>query len=201
MQNNLQENSLIPIIVSFPRSGSNFFADEFEAITGVDVKLTHAMLDADKIISCVRNPLDTLSSLIAMRLSTFHYELERANRADIIDDGNSIANFAEYSLQLTMSHYKRFYSYLLESKNILIDYDRFVDDVDPYVRLAAEKLGVDTMSDRIEPSMPADDLSSGFLRSSRISEYYQFSNDLVTSSDLEELNKLYGFALEKSLNL
>ncbi len=182
-------------LISFPRSGSNFFITEFAAMSGIILKLTHGMLKRDVAISCIRNPKDTLSSLLAMKLTQINYGDSGVPDERITFQVSSVLK------QMTVS-YKNFYNYLLSSKNIIIDYESFCKNPSKYVQKVCNKLNIDTLNDKTFTYNLKDNPQRGYLVSSLASsEYYEVAVKAVRGLDLSELELLYEMTLDKSLSL
>jgi hypothetical protein len=175
-------------IISFPRSGSNFLKAEFSAMSGIVPSLTHRTdrIDNSKMrISCIRNPKDTLSSWLGM----------------VLTHGHIIADIPK-ELEKMLTSYKVFYTYLLDSKNIIVDYDIFCKDPESYVKKICNKLNIDMLDSRKTIYTPEDNPQKGYLVSSaKSSKYYDAASEAVTELDLKEVYALYEIALSKSLTL
>jgi hypothetical protein len=182
-------------VVSFPRSGSNFFMTEFSAMSGISLKLTHAMLNCDTAISCIRNPKDTLVSLLAMKVTQMNYELESVSDSKIVSDCLKVLD------QMKVG-YKKFYQYLLDSTNIMVDYESFCKYPSLYVKKICDSLNINLLPDRVSMYKPKDNPKRGYLVSSLSSSgYYDVASKIVMGLDLKELEDLYKDALSKSLCL
>jgi LPS sulfotransferase NodH len=172
-------------IISYPRSGSNFFIKEFSAMTGIMPNLTHHMDTPNTGVSCIRNPRDTISSFLAMKLS-YDYNLDHIPSL----------------LHQIQRHYKCFYTYLLNSKNIIVDYELFCKDPSSYVQKICNKLNINILENRLSMHEPVDNPERKYLVSSAASsEYYEVASKAVANLDLKELELLYEMVLSKSLSL
>jgi len=182
-------------IVSFPRSGSNFFMTEFSAMTGILLILSHGTLKREIAVSCIRNPEDTLSSFLAMKLTEMNYNLDAV-------PGDKIAYDISRVLEPMAIGYKRFYKYLIDSKNIIVDYKTFCADPTSYVQRICNNLNIDVLENRASIHKPKDNPEKGYLVSSAASsKHYEAASKAVKSMDLKELELLYEMALSKSLTL
>jgi hypothetical protein len=158
---------------------------EFSAMTGVMPTLTHQM-DATKTgVSFIRNPRDTISSFLAMKLF-YDYNLDHIPSL----------------LHQNQRHYKSFYKYLLNSKNIIVDYELFCKDPSSYVQKICNKLNINMLENISPMHEPADNPERRYLVSSAASsEYYEVASKAVANLDLKELELLYEMVLSKSLSL
>ena len=182
-------------VVSFPRSGSNFFMTEFSEMSGISLRLTHAMVNYDPAISCIRNPRDTLASLLAMKVTQMNYELENVPDSKIVSDCLKVLD------QMKVG-YKKFYQYLLDSTNIMVDYESFCKYPSLYVKKICDILNINLLPDRVSMHKPKDNPKRGYLVSSiASSRYYDMASKIVMDLDLKELEVLYKAALSKSLCL
>ena len=191
----------LPSIFSYPRSGSNFFAHEFEARTGVKLYVDHAKIYRDKVFSCIRNPLESLASGIAMKLETnkqktianvgqYYYD----NQPDLLND-SAISLVLDYNIH----QYELFYSYLDKSKNAIVDYETYSLDIGPSIAKAAGFFSIELLSNP-NPANPGEDKPlSGYLVSSKISEFYNKSLDIVAKKDLTKATALYEKCLQNSI--
>ena len=182
-------------VISFPRSGSNFFMTEFSEMTGILLRLSHGTLKREIAVSCIRNPEDTLSSLLAMKLTEMNYKF------DIVPE-DKVAHDISRVLESMAAGYKRFYQYLIDSKNIIVDYKTFCADPPSYVQRICNKLNIDVLENRVSIHKPKDNPERGYLVSSAASsKYYEAASKAVKSMDLKKLELLYEMALSKSLSL
>jgi hypothetical protein len=158
---------------------------EFSAKVGIVPKLSHCMIKPRTGISIIRNPKDTLSSFLAMKLT--HGKVDP-------DIPKILGQMA--------TDYKNFYTYLLDSKNIIVDYEIFYNDPLSYVKEICNKLNIDMLDNRLPMHQPVDNPERGYLVSSAASsDHYELAREAVTNLNLEDLELLYQNALSKSLSL
>ena len=99
-----------------------------------------------------------------------------------------------------MVGYKKFYQYLLDSRNIMVDYESFCKYPSLYVKKICDSLNINLLPDRVAMHKPKDNPKRGYLVSSlSSSKYYDVASKIVMGLDLKELEDLYKAALSKSL--
>lgn len=191
----------LPSVSSYPRSGSNFFAREFEARTGVKLYVNHGKIYKDKVFSCIRNPIDSIASGVAMGLETSkqrtvanvgqHYY---DSRPELFSD-NAISLGLDYNIH----QYELFYSYLDKSKNAIVDYETYSLDIESSIAKAASFFSIKLLSNPDSANLGKDSPLSGYLVSSKSSEFYSRSLDMVSKKDLTMATALYEKCLQKSI--
>jgi hypothetical protein len=190
-----------PSISSYPRSGSNFFSSEFKARTGVVLLMNHSRLYEDNIVSCIRNPLDSLASGIAMRLETSKQKtIQELGQEYFASQGEWFNEDSLNSrLDYNINQYELFYSYLDKSKNFIVDYETYKLKIESSIAKVASLFEIELISDP-NPAGPGKDRPlDGYLVSSKGSEFYKRSLELVAKKDLTKANDLYLKCLEKSI--
>jgi hypothetical protein len=188
-------------IASYPRSGSNFFSHEFEAKTGIRLPLDHSMYYSDNVFSCIRNPIESLASGVAMKLETNkqktianvgqHYYDNQSN----LFDENAISLGLDYNIH----QYELFYSYLDKSKNAIVDYETYSSDIDSSIAIAASFFDIELLLNPGPANLGKDNPLNGYLVSSKGSEFYERSLEIVSKKNLTRANDLYLKCLEKSI--
>jgi hypothetical protein len=188
-------------ISSYPRSGSNFFSHEFEARTGIRLPLDHSMYHKDNVFSCIRNPIESLASGVAMKLETNKQKTIANVGQHYYDNQASLFNENAISLGLdyNIHQYELFYSYLDKSKNAIVDYETYSSDIDSSIAIAASFFDVDLLPNPVPANPGRDNPLNGYLVSSKGSEFYERALEIVSKKDLTQATALYQKCLQKSI--
>lgn len=188
-------------IASYPRSGSNFFSHEFEARTGIRLPLDHSMYYRDNVFSCIRNPIESLASGVAMRLETNKQKTIASVGQHYYDTQGGLfnENAISYGLDYNIQQYELFYSYLDRSKNAIVDYETYSLDIDSSIAIAASFFGVDLLLNPVPADPGKDNPLNGYLVSSKGSEFYYRALEIVSKKDLTQATTLYQKCLQKSI--
>lgn len=188
-------------ISSYPRSGSNFFSHEFEARTGIKLPLDHAMAYRDNVFSCIRNPIETLASGVAMGLET-NKQKTIANVGQHYYDNqpqpfneNAISSGLDYNIH----QYELFYSYLDKSNNAIVDYETYRLDIEFSIATAASFFEIELLPNPLPADPGIDNPLNGYLVSSKGSEFHSRALEIVSKKDLTKATSLYKKCLEKSI--
>jgi len=188
-------------IASYPRSGSNFFSQEFEARTGIRLPLDHSMYYRDNVFSCIRNPIESLASGVTMGLET----IKQKTIANVGQDyyEKYVIPFNEDNLSGRLRHnineYELFYSYLDMSKNAIVDYETYSSDIESSISKAASFFEIELLPNPAPANPGVDNPLGGYLVSSKVSEFYEQALDIVSRKDLKEATALYQKCLQKSI--
>lgn len=182
-----------PAIVSFPRSGSNFFIRKFRCKTGVELKMTHRMLRQKNLISFIREPESSLASFLTMKLE-----------ADIFFNNLNDKPGLDYllkKLEEMSEQYLKFYNYLAQSNNFIVEYNNLLNKTEDYIKNAALYLNIKLLENPEDPFALESNISSGYLWSSKISNHYDYCLDIVKKIDTTQLKLAYNIVLSKSIIL
>lgn len=166
-------------LITYPRSGSNYFAEYFNQLTGTHIPRSH---DIDysrgrKIITIVRNPIDCMTSRVAMICKT-------ENITNFVDLPNILGKDIE--------DYSEFYKRIILEADIFIDYERFIESPKEVMSITLDKLNISyKMTDYIQTL----DKVKGYLISSKNTSLYDSIKDHYEKQDNESLFDLYYRAL------
>jgi hypothetical protein len=190
-------------IASYPRSGSNFFSYEFEAKTGIRLPLDHSMYYRDNIFSCIRNPIESLASGVAMGLETNKQKTIASVGQHYYDTQGDLFNDNAISLGLdyNIHQYEVFYSYLDKSKNAIVDYETYSSNIDSSIATAASFFDIELLPNPGPANPGKDNPLNGYLVSSKGSEFYERALEIVSKKDLTQATALYEKCLQKSILL
>jgi hypothetical protein len=168
-------------LITYPRSGSNYFAEYFNQLTGTHIPRSH---DIDysrgrKIITIVRNPIDCMTSRVAMICKT-----------------ENITNFFDLPdvLGKDIEDYSEFYKKIILEADIFIDYERFIESPKEVMSKTLDKLNISYQMTDYTQTL---DKVKGYLISSKETFLYDSIKDHYQKQDNKSLFELY----EKALSL
>lgn len=166
------------IILTFPRSGSHYLRELMSQKLGIETAKSHEVADSEDryTISIVRNPSDTLKSIIT--LYNHHSKIT--------------------GVENMVNAYCDFYKFIINDADLVIDYNDLVDRTD----LVIQKLS-SVFNAEISPSLYTNKLFDipelQHLVSSKISEEYEKVD--MSKVDLSRANDYYRLALTRCINL
>jgi hypothetical protein len=166
-------------LITYPRSGSNYFAEYFNQLTGTHIPRSHDVeySRGRKIITIVRNPIDCMASRVAMICQT-----------------ENITNFSDLPdvLGKDIEDYSGFYNKIILEADIFIDYGKFIKNTKEVMSTTLDKLNISyKMTDYIQTL----DKVKGYLISSKDTELYNSIRDHYEKQDNTSLFDLYNKAL------
>jgi len=168
-------------MVTFPRSGVNYFAEFFYQLTGLYLPRSHEPMSAmgKQMISIVRNPVDTIASATAMYLTT-----------------NSHLTTEQVAESFSRQYYT-FYNKILNSgPNVVIDYEKFIerpmDVLISFIKYLDIEYDVVEYNDQLENH---DD----YVVSSKSSIIYEDTLNYIKTLDLTLHTKEYELALARTV--
>jgi hypothetical protein len=175
-----------PMVISFARSGSTFFIANFRAMTGTYLELDHVPIRTKDAISCVRSPIETISSFLTMNHDSVAYR-----HGTRVSEEDLTKYAAHRGLQLIYS-YTAFYKFLDSSENIIIDYNSFTSDINTAVKSVASSLDIPLLPEYGDVLMPEDNLEENYLVASSSRDSYKkclnIVNDLITDEAVDIFN-------------
>jgi hypothetical protein len=178
-----------PIILCTPRVASRYFAAAFQKKTGIDIQKTHSpeykFKDDHKIIGIVRDPLDSITSDIAMG----HFLQNTPPNDEINIDG-------------FIDRYIKTNKKIIEASKAILIYEDFTNNLDFALEKVVNKLDIQkpsvpnyipyhTIEDRI-------DSVNGYLVSSKTYSQYDSIKAKILQHDLCEAYEIYQAACEIS---
>jgi hypothetical protein len=168
-------------MVTFPRSGVNYFADFFYQLTGQDLPRSHEPMDSmgKQMFSIVRNPVDTIASATAMYLTSYsHLTTEQVAES--------------FSKQ-----YYAFYSQILNNgPNLIIDYEKFIENPSKVLLNFIQFLGIRYRVVEYKNELKNHD---DYIVSSKTSSIYSDILNYTKTLDLSNHTKEYELALARSV--
>ena len=185
-----KKNKLNPIIVSYPRSGQSYVKYAFTLSFLKSFKSSHLnkpgeiddLKNYDYVIMLTRNPLDSISSMVAMEMEFFpHYDLKE-------------------TVEKRIKEYIKFYSIALNKIDLFIDFEDIANNFNKVINYVSVHSGYPILNNEITDYVN-DDNKTNFLKSSKKSKNYEKVFDFVKSYDLNQCSSLYNLSLERCINL
>lgn len=174
------------VIVSYPRSGSNYFQlawkeknNEYIRCIRTSEMIKHIVEDSSLIvIGLIRNPIDSITSRIL--ISKTH---EKSFEKD-----ESAINFA-------LSEYIKMYEFVINRADFIVDLSNF-DKIDKIIETILNSGNTPMNEENIKNSLSnIENYSPSFISHD---DYKKFKY-IVKNHDLETQNKLYSLAYNKRL--
>lgn len=166
-------------LITYPRSGSNYFAEYFNQLTGIHIPRSHNVDYARgrKIITIVRNPIDCMTSRVAMICQT-----------------ENITNFYDLPdvLGKDIEDYVDFYNKIILEAEIFIDYEKFIKNTKEVMSVTLDKLNIPYQMTDYTQTL---DKIKGYLISSKNTFLYNSIKDHYQKQDNQPLFDLYHKAL------
>jgi hypothetical protein len=166
-------------LITYPRSGSNYFAEYFNQLTGTHIPKSHDIDYARgrKIITIVRNPIECMTSRTAMICET-----------------ENIENFLDLPkiLGKDIEDYSEFYTKIITQASIFIDYKKFIKNPKETMSGVLDRLNI--AYDMIDYTQTLGK-KSGYIISSKNTFLYDSIRDHYEQQDNSLLFDLYSKAL------
>lgn len=170
--------------MTFPRSGSVYLHElAIQSCNYYFVK-THnyeyPKSDDQKIVTVARNPIDTIVSSVAMLV---YYREDKT---------------CQYDLDSESENYLRFYNKMITDADIIVDYDKFINDPKGTLKSLESILGItcgameyrDRIKDRPENKQ---------LKTSKSSPLYDKIYKMALKMDMSKQNEVYLELLKRSI--
>ena len=178
--------SVVPDLVTYPRSGLHFFATAFTDATGIQINSGHDITASSKdIITIVRNPADCFASLRSM-------------------DKKRGENYVQ-SDENYLNQYKEIYSWLITNAKFVIDFDTMEDNINLIVENICKVYGIEV----IRTIFPKEILSNLAKNNGMLDDYvidsskrlstYQENKDYWKDKNLKTQIYLYKRLKERSI--
>lgn len=174
------------IIASYPRSGQSYLQSTLSLAFGKQFGFSHLnkpgqideLTNYDHVITIVRNPVDSISSIVAMELE-FNKDLE-----------------IDYVIRNRIDEYINFYSFVLKNADTFIDFNNIVNEISMVIKYLSviTKFAIINSSPK---DLVRDTISQKFLKSSKKTKHYDDIVNTVSSKDLSKCTELYNSALGK----
>lgn len=173
------------ILISFPRSGGNFLLDYIKSQSRIKISYQHHTDTSKKIImSIVRDPIDSLASLITMQYF-FGGKLLLTNKLEDV-----VTNFS-------IPHYLNLYNFLLSKDTIFINYKDF-SDMDKLMPKLYNKLNIKNYSYDDDMDEPGG-IDKGYLATSKNQENYEEVKNILKNINMDKCYDVYKKALDRCI--
>jgi hypothetical protein len=176
------------VLTTYFRSGSNFVTHYITETTDIKIIKTHRKIFNNKnIFTIVRDPLDSISSMITM---------ENSNGYDILNDKDRYND--------RIKEYENFYIYLLENINFIVNFNSIENKIEEISNLLCETFGGNKTNkinenNKFEWFKKTAKFKDGSIPTSKNNIQYDFLRESLKEYDLSECYKLYNQAISKSI--
>lgn len=171
-------------IVTIPRTGSHYLQDRIEQHTGVYVKKSHS-LQNNKMITIVRDPIDFLSSYVAM--DALYY------KKGSIDHFLSSPEKYCFSDWFTDNDLE-----IVDNFDIIVRYESLINSPLETVRKIADKMSIEVTEDRYKSNV-TDMPYRNHVASSKNFNKYDIIRQIVEQQDLTRTYEIYNKFLAKAM--
>jgi len=171
-------------IVTIPRSGSHYLQNRIEQHTGIYVKKSHE-LQNNKMITIVRDPVDFLSSYVAM--DAIYYK--NGSIEDFLSEPRKYC-FSDWFTQNDMD--------IVDNFDIIVKYESLINSPFETVKKIAEKMSIDIIEDRYKSNLVDKPYRNHVVSSKNIKEYEKI-REIVKEQDLSRTYEIYNSFLEKAI--
>lgn len=177
-------------IVTLPRVGSHYLQDRIVQHTGVYIKRSH-ILTNNKMITIVRDPVDMLTSKLAM---TAFYDKDNKTINHIRNNKENTEDLNLYIDSLNKADIdKNFY--------IFINYEDLIKYPFDTVKTLSNIIDLSITNKNYKEGMISDIKENSHLLSSKKVENYKEIRSYVESLDLSNFYQFYNKALDKCINI
>lgn len=171
-------------IVTIPRSGSHYLQDRIEQHTGVYVKKSHE-LQNNKMITIVRDPIDFLSSYVAM--DALYY------KDGSLDDFLSSPQRYCFSDWFTENDID-----IVDDFEIIVKYESLINSPLETIKKIADKMLIEIIEDRYISTLK-DKTYRNHVVSSKNLKQYEKVRQIVEQQDLTRTYEIYNKFLAKAI--
>jgi hypothetical protein len=167
-------------LATYPRSGSNYFAQYFNQLTGEIIAKAHDLTHYKRgdIVTIVRSPIECMASRSAMICHTSNFK-----------NLSSISQVADESF----NEYINFYENIAPKASILIDYNLFVSKPQEEMSKFLNKLNIPHKTE--EYNQVLKDRENEYIVSSKETDMYSMMVEHYKQTDTSYLFDLYTKAL------
>ena len=171
-------------IVTIPRSGSHYLQDRIEQHTGVYVKRSHE-LQSNKMITIIRDPIDFLSSYVAM--DALYYK------------GGSLDSFLSSPKSFCFSDWFSDNDMeIVDNFDIIVKYESLINSPLETVKKIADKMSIEVIEDRYKNNV-VDQPYRNHLVSSKNVSGYDTIRQIIEEQDLTRTYEIYNKFLSKAI--
>jgi hypothetical protein len=175
-------------LTTYFRSGSNFVTHYLTETTDIKIIKTHRkILNNKNIFTIVRDPLDSISSMITM---------ENSNGYEVFQD--------KERYELRIKDYEDFYIYLLENVEFIINFNSIENKIEEISNLLCKKFGGNKTNqinenNKFEWFKKTAKFKDGSISTSKNNIDYNFLRESLKDYDLSKCYQLYNNAISKSI--
>jgi hypothetical protein len=189
-------NKNIPVLLTFPRSGVNYFVNYFYQSSSKLISSFHEYHQFESFVNAknknnkdydlctiIRNPLDTIvsSSLLA---ENFKKDLKKEILIDIVNE--------------TAERYNLFYKNNIVKMKYIINYDDFIENPKLTIKTFGNFFGIKTKEVEYVDNL-FDSPKAGYLVSSKNTKHYNEVLNISKNTNLKECTYLYNLALNNKV--
>jgi hypothetical protein len=171
-------------IVTIPRTGSHYLQDRIEQHTGVYVKKSHS-LQNNKMITVIRDPIDFLSSYVAM--DALYY---KRGSLDHFFSSPERYCFSDWFSDNDME--------IVDNFDIIVKYESLINSPFEIVTKIAEKMSIKVIEDRYKNNVVNQPYRNHVVTSKNI-EGYDKIRQIVEQQDLTRTYEIYHKFLAKAI--
>lgn len=168
------------MICTYPRSGSHFLFEVIKQEFGKIVPKNHWKVYGKDfyIISIIRDPEDTICSLVSMR-----------PREDNIEE----------QIQEAIQRYIMFYNYILDRADLVFEFEDLTNNTDYVVKKIKDKIDANKFIEYSNYNFSHFTISDNFgkLESSKSVDKYKKIKDAIKLYDLQEAYRVYLLVKDK----
>jgi len=171
-------------IVTIPRTGSHYLQDRIEQHTGVYVKRSHE-LQNNKMITVIRDPIDFLSSYVAM--DALYYK------------GGSLDHFFSFPSSYCFSDWFTDNDMdIVDNFDIIVKYESLINLPFETVTKIAEKMSIEVIENRYKNNV-VDKPYRNHVVSSKNIKGYEKIRQIIEEQDLSRAYEIYNKFLSKAI--
>lgn len=171
-------------IVTIPRSGSHYLQNRLEQHTGVFVKKSHE-LQNNKMITIVRDPIDFLSSYVAM--DALYY---KNGSIEHFLSSPSKYCFSDWFTENDMD--------IVDNFDIIIRYESLINSPLETVKKIADKMSIEVIENRYKSTIVNQTYRNHVVSSKNIKDYNRI-RQVVEQQDLTRTYEIYNKFLSKAI--
>jgi len=171
-------------IVTVPRTGSHYLQDRIEQHTGVHFKKSHS-LQNNKMITIVRDPIDLLSSYVAM--DALYYK------------GGSLEHFFSFPEKYCFSDWFSDNDMeIVDNFDIIVKYESLINSPFETVKKIADKMSLEIIEPRYKNNV-RDMPHRNHVISSKSVNGYDKVRQTIEEQDLSRSYEIYNKFLAKAI--
>ena len=171
-------------IVTIPRTGSHYLQDRIEQHTGVYVKRSHE-LQNNKMITVIRDPIDFLSSYVAM--DALYY---KGGRLDHFLSSPSSYCFSDWFTKNDMD--------IVDNFDIIVKYESLIESPLETVKKIAEKMSIEVTEERYKNNIVDRPYMNHVVSSKKVNGYDTIRK-VIEEQDLSRTYEVYNKFLERAI--